>query len=87
MRGRCWWPDRVSCRHGRRRRHRRYAAPPWSGPHRGLACSTLGGLILLAGIAMAISKADSTGDQYASVTASVAGLLMTVIGNLVPSQG
>ncbi|MFJ4517460.1 hypothetical protein [Streptomyces sp. NPDC088816] len=47
-----------------------------------LSCSTLGGLILLAGIAMAIFKADGTGDQYASVTASVAGLLMTVIGTL-----
>ncbi|MFB7323857.1 hypothetical protein [Streptomyces sp. NPDC056190] len=47
-----------------------------------LSCSTLGGLIFLAGIAMAIFKVDSTGDQYASVTASVAGLPMTVIGTL-----
>ncbi|MEU8556018.1 hypothetical protein AB0C80_18780 [Streptomyces anthocyanicus] len=47
-----------------------------------LTCSVLGGLVLLAGIGMAIFKAESTGDQYASVTASVAGLLMTVIGTL-----
>ncbi|MET7761718.1 hypothetical protein ABZS71_06640 [Streptomyces sp. NPDC005393] len=31
---------------------------------------------------MAIFRAESIGDQYASVTASVAGLLMTVIGTL-----
>ncbi|WP_345113937.1 TRADD-N-associated membrane domain-containing protein [Streptomyces drozdowiczii] len=47
-----------------------------------LTCSVLGGLVLLAGIGMAILRAESTGDQYASVTASVAGLLMTVIGTL-----
>ncbi|MCM1941783.1 hypothetical protein NC239_26650 [Streptomyces sp. G3] len=47
-----------------------------------LTCSVLGGLVLLTGIGMAIFKAESTGDQYASVTASVAGLLMTVIGTL-----
>ncbi|MGA5272290.1 TRADD-N-associated membrane domain-containing protein [Streptomyces cellulosae] len=47
-----------------------------------LTCSVVGGLVLLSGIGMAIFKAESTGDQYASVTASVAGLLMTVIGTL-----
>ncbi|MFI6494751.1 hypothetical protein [Streptomyces sp. NPDC050564] len=47
-----------------------------------LSCSVLGGLVLLSGVAMAILKADTTGDQYASVTASVAGLLMTAIGTL-----
>ncbi|MFF9819458.1 hypothetical protein [Streptomyces sp. NPDC014006] len=47
-----------------------------------LTCSVMGGLVLLAGIGMAIFRAESTGDQYASVTASVAGLLMTVIGTL-----
>ncbi|MDF9867940.1 MULTISPECIES: TRADD-N-associated membrane domain-containing protein [Streptomyces] len=47
-----------------------------------LTCSVLGGLVLLTGIGMAILRAESTGDQYASMTASVAGLLMTVIGTL-----
>ncbi|MFI8346422.1 hypothetical protein [Streptomyces sp. NPDC085596] len=47
-----------------------------------LTCSALGGLVLISGIGMAIFKAESTGDQYASITASVAGLLMTVIGTL-----
>lgn len=47
-----------------------------------LSCSLLGGLVVLSGVGMAIFKAESTGDQYASITASVAGLLMTVIGTL-----
>ncbi|MGV9698973.1 TRADD-N-associated membrane domain-containing protein [Streptomyces sp. NPDC003470] len=47
-----------------------------------LTCSVLGGLVLISGVGMAIFRAESTGDQYASVTASVAGLLMTVIGTL-----
>ncbi|WP_328683153.1 TRADD-N-associated membrane domain-containing protein [Streptomyces sp. NBC_00343] len=47
-----------------------------------LTCSILGGLVLISGVGMAILKAESTGDQYASVTASVAGLVMTVIGTL-----
>ncbi|MDV9175969.1 hypothetical protein R6V09_38350 [Streptomyces sp. W16] len=47
-----------------------------------LTCSILGGLVLISGVGMAIFKAESTGDQYASVTASVAGLVMTVIGTL-----
>jgi membrane protein YdbS with pleckstrin-like domain len=47
-----------------------------------LTCSIVGGLVLISGVGMAIFKAESTGDQYASVTASVAGLVMTVIGTL-----
>ncbi|MFE6932939.1 hypothetical protein ACFVDT_13070 [Streptomyces sp. NPDC057699] len=47
-----------------------------------LTCSVLGGFVLIAGIGMAIFRAESTGDLYASVTASVAGLLMAVIGTL-----
>ncbi|MBE8477469.1 TRADD-N-associated membrane domain-containing protein [Streptomyces justiciae] len=47
-----------------------------------LTCSILGGLVLISGVGMAILRAESTGDQYASVTASVAGLVMTVIGTL-----
>jgi hypothetical protein len=47
-----------------------------------LSCSVLGGLVLISGVGMAIFRAESTGDQYASVTASVAGLVMTVIGTL-----
>ncbi|WP_369265159.1 hypothetical protein [Streptomyces sp. R35] len=47
-----------------------------------LMCSVLGGLVLIAGVAMAIFKADSSGDQYASVVASVAGLLTAAIGTL-----
>ncbi|MFF7975031.1 hypothetical protein [Streptomyces sp. NPDC007905] len=42
----------------------------------------MGGLVLLSGVGMAIFKTETTGDQYASVTASVAGLVMTVIGTL-----
>lgn len=47
-----------------------------------LSCSILGGLVLISGVGMAIFKAESAGEQYASVTASVAGLVMTVIGTL-----
>lgn len=47
-----------------------------------LSCSLLGGLVLISGVGMAILRAETTGDQYASVTASVAGLVMTVIGTL-----
>lgn len=47
-----------------------------------LSCSILGGLVLISGVGMAIFKAESTGDQYASVTASLAGLVMTIIGTL-----
>ncbi|MFK4103303.1 hypothetical protein ACI2L1_25130 [Streptomyces sp. NPDC019531] len=36
--------------------------------------------MLISGVGMAIFKAESAGDRYASVTASVAGLVMTVIG-------
>ncbi|MEU2624602.1 hypothetical protein ABZ642_41930 [Streptomyces sp. NPDC007157] len=47
-----------------------------------LSCSILGGLILIAGVGMAIFKAESTGEQYASITASVSGFLTTGIGTL-----
>ncbi|MEU3876017.1 MULTISPECIES: hypothetical protein [Streptomyces] len=48
-----------------------------------LACSVLGGLVLMAGVALAIFKAGgSDGQQYASVVASVAGVLTTAIGTL-----
>ncbi|MBQ0969209.1 hypothetical protein KBY91_15375 [Streptomyces sp. RK23] len=47
-----------------------------------LTCSVVGGLVLLFGVAMAIFRAETTGDLYASVTASVAGLLMAIIGTL-----
>ncbi|MEV4880536.1 TRADD-N-associated membrane domain-containing protein [Streptomyces cyaneofuscatus] len=47
-----------------------------------LTCSVVGGLVLISGVGMAIFRAESTGDQYAAVTASVAGLVMTVIGTL-----
>lgn len=47
-----------------------------------LSCSVLGGLVLITGVGLAIFKADSNGEQYASVTASVAGLLTTAIGTL-----
>ncbi|WP_437106630.1 TRADD-N-associated membrane domain-containing protein [Streptomyces sp. enrichment culture] len=47
-----------------------------------LICSVLGGLVLLTGIGMAILKAETTGDLYAAITASVSGLVMTIIGVL-----
>ncbi|MFF2124151.1 hypothetical protein ACFVW1_01890 [Streptomyces olivochromogenes] len=47
-----------------------------------LSCSVLGGLVLITGVALAIFRAESTGEQYASVTASVSGLLTTAIGVL-----
>ncbi|WP_405668906.1 hypothetical protein OG379_39815 (plasmid) [Streptomyces sp. NBC_01166] len=47
-----------------------------------LTCSVVGGLVLIFGIGMAIFRAETTGDLYASVTASVTGLLMAVIGTL-----
>ncbi|WP_406154960.1 hypothetical protein OG806_02265 [Streptomyces sp. NBC_00882] len=47
-----------------------------------LTCSLLGGLVLIAGVALAIFRAESTGELYASATASVAGLLTTAIGVL-----
>ncbi|WP_326658797.1 TRADD-N-associated membrane domain-containing protein [Streptomyces canus] len=47
-----------------------------------LTCSTIGGLVLMTGIALAIFRADTDGQQYASITASVAGLLTTAIGTL-----
>ncbi|MGW4049156.1 TRADD-N-associated membrane domain-containing protein [Streptomyces sp. NPDC004721] len=47
-----------------------------------LSCSALGGLVLIVGVALAIFTADTNGPQYASITASVAGLLTTAIGTL-----
>jgi len=47
-----------------------------------LGASILGGAVLIAGVALAIYRADSIGDQYASIVASVSGLLMAVIGTL-----
>ncbi|MGV4983994.1 TRADD-N-associated membrane domain-containing protein [Streptomyces sp. NRAIS4] len=47
-----------------------------------LSCSVLGGLVLIAGVALAIFNANASGEQYASVVASVAGLLTAAIGSL-----
>ncbi|MFD4523263.1 hypothetical protein ACFWP7_04875 [Streptomyces sp. NPDC058470] len=47
-----------------------------------LTYSALGGLVLLTGVGLAIFRAETTGDLYASVTASVAGLLTSCISIL-----
>ena len=47
-----------------------------------LFASIIGGGILITGIGLAIYRADTVGDQYASIVSSVAGLLMVVIGSL-----
>ncbi|MGW6138101.1 TRADD-N-associated membrane domain-containing protein [Streptomyces sp. NPDC055140] len=47
-----------------------------------LSCSVLGGLVLIAGVGLAIFNANTSGEQYASVVASVAGLLTAAIGSL-----
>ncbi|MEV6742681.1 hypothetical protein AB0N14_39860 [Streptomyces sp. NPDC051104] len=47
-----------------------------------LSCSVLGGLVLIAGVALAIFNANTSGAQYASVVASVAGFLTAAIGSL-----
>ncbi|MFI5521317.1 hypothetical protein [Streptomyces platensis] len=47
-----------------------------------LFASIIGGGILITGIGLAIFRADTIGDQYASVVASVAGLLTVAIGTL-----
>jgi hypothetical protein len=47
-----------------------------------LTYSALGGLVLLTGVGLAIFRAETTGDVYASVTASVAGLLTSCISIL-----
>lgn len=47
-----------------------------------LACSVLGGAVLITGVGLAIVKANTNGQQYASVVASVAGVVTTAIGSL-----
>lgn len=47
-----------------------------------LTYSALGGLILMTGVALAIFRAETTGDVYASITASVSGLLISCISIL-----
>lgn len=47
-----------------------------------LTYSALGGLVLITGVGLAIFRAETTGDLYASVTASVAGLLTSCISIL-----
>jgi membrane protein implicated in regulation of membrane protease activity len=51
-----------------------------------LACSMLGGLVLIAGVALAIFRADTNGEVYAGVVTSVAGVLTTSIGVLFHQQ-
>jgi hypothetical protein len=47
-----------------------------------LFASIIGGGILITGIGLSIYRADTIGDQYASIVSSVAELLMVVIGSL-----
>jgi hypothetical protein len=47
-----------------------------------LTCSVLGGLVLIIGVVLAIFRADSNGQQYASIVASSAGVLTTAVGTL-----
>ncbi|MGA5467835.1 TRADD-N-associated membrane domain-containing protein [Streptomyces arboris] len=47
-----------------------------------LTYSALGGLILMTGVALAIFRAETTGDMYASITASVSGLLISGVSIL-----
>ncbi|MEV6654126.1 hypothetical protein [Streptomyces sp. NPDC051219] len=51
-----------------------------------LTCSTIGGLVLLVGIGLAIWRAETTGDLYASMTASVAGVVTNIIAVLFQRQ-
>jgi hypothetical protein len=51
-----------------------------------MACSVLGGLVLISGVALAIFRADIDGELYASVVTSVAGVLTTSIGVLFHQQ-
>jgi hypothetical protein len=51
-----------------------------------LACSLLGGLVLIAGVALAIFNATTSGHLYAGVVTSVAGVLTTSIGVLFHQQ-
>lgn len=50
------------------------------------ACSLVGGLILMAGVALAIWRAETTGDMYAGAVTSVAGVLTGSIGVLYHRQ-
>lgn len=47
-----------------------------------LFASVIGGAVLITGIGLAIYRADTIGDQYASIVSSVAGLLTVAIGSL-----
>lgn len=51
-----------------------------------MTCSVLGGLVLIAGVALAIFRADTNGELYAGVVTSVAGVLTTSIGVLFHQQ-
>jgi hypothetical protein len=51
-----------------------------------LSCSLLGGLVLTAGVALAIFHADTTGQAYAAVVTSAAGVLTASIGALFHQQ-
>jgi hypothetical protein len=51
-----------------------------------LTCSLLGGLVLIAGVALAIFTATTDGHVYAGVVTSVAGVLTTSIGALFHQQ-
>ncbi|WP_413757195.1 TRADD-N-associated membrane domain-containing protein [Streptomyces sp. MMBL 11-3] len=44
--------------------------------------SVLGGLVLLGGVGLAIWKAETTGEFYAAIVTSVAGLVMSVVATL-----
>ncbi|MFD7578912.1 hypothetical protein [Kitasatospora sp. NPDC059817] len=52
-----------------------------------LAASVFGGLVLLAGVALAIWKSETTGEVYAAVVTNVSGLVTGVIGVLFHRQG
>ncbi|MEV0187214.1 hypothetical protein AB0I39_01595 [Kitasatospora purpeofusca] len=47
-----------------------------------LACSFLGGMVLITGVALAIFRAETNGELQASIVASVAGVLTGSIGVL-----
>ncbi|MEU2154505.1 hypothetical protein ABZ532_05700 [Streptomyces sp. NPDC019396] len=47
-----------------------------------LTCSALGVLVLLAGVAMGIIRAESTGELYAAAATSTSGAVAAVIGHL-----
>lgn len=44
--------------------------------------SVLGGLVLLGGVGLAIWKAETTGEFYAAIVTSLAGLVMSVVATL-----